>query len=88
MFLDLLDVQSPIRAGYEPVMRSVGERGGEGGAGERFLELGGFGRDRERSGGGSPANHIFGFATQVDIVRNHEMVLPVDDFLVGFVGRL
>lgn len=52
MALDLLDVQSPIRAGDEP------------------------------------ANQIFRFATQMDIVRNYEVVLPVDDLLVGFVGRL
>jgi hypothetical protein len=32
MVLDLLDAQSPIRAGYEPVMR---------GAGAKVLELGG-----------------------------------------------
>jgi hypothetical protein len=27
MVLDLLDAQSPIRAGYEPVMRGAGQEG-------------------------------------------------------------
>ena len=38
MVLDLLDVESPFRAGYEPVMRGAGAKGK---AGERFQNWGG-----------------------------------------------
>ena len=86
MVLDLLDVQSPIRAGYEPViMQRRGARRER--AGGKVSELGGIGAIA-KVGSCSPANHVFGFATQVDIVRNCEVVLPVDDFLVCFVGCL
>jgi hypothetical protein len=83
MVLDLLDVESPFRAGNESVMRGAGAEGRTG----KGFRTGGIGAIA-KVGGCSPANHVFGFTTQVNIVRNYEVVLPVYDFLVGFVGRL
>lgn len=32
--------------------------------------------------GNSPANQIFGLVAEVDVIREHEVVLPMNDLLV------
>ena len=36
----------------------------------------------------SPADHVFRFFAQVNIIGDYEVVQPVDNFLVRFMGRL
>ncbi len=77
MLFDLVDVQSPISAGNEPVM--VGEYNGRKKFSAGVVTL---------SSRGSPADQVFCFFAQMDIIGDYEVMQPVNNFLVRFMGGL
>jgi hypothetical protein len=74
VILDLVDVQSPISTGDEPVM---------GGPNQKKIQRWCWGSRRC-----SPADHVFCFFAQMNIVGDYEVMQPVNNFLVRFMGRL
>jgi hypothetical protein len=72
----LVDAQSPISTGDEPVMGGRTKRrfsAGVGGVGSRRC---------------SPADQVFCFFAQMNIIGDYEVMQPVNDFLVRFMGCL
>ena len=79
MILDLVDVQSPISTGNEPVM--VTEQSG------KKIQRWGC-NSVEMCRRYSPSDHVFCFFAQMNIIGDYEVMQPVNNFLVRFMGRL
>lgn len=80
MILDLVNVQSPISTDNEPIVVSETKRKEDSALVFcNFVEM-----CRQYS----PPDHIFCFFAQVDIIGDYEVMRPVNNFLVRFMGRL